>query len=217
MASKAMNAKLNHLHESALLLAVTSPATSAFLGSQYLKVADHTDLESRSSDSRNQGFCSACGNILIPGWSCQIIQQVAGHSKVRKSAEKRAGTTASAANSISKTTVYQCLRCNSKIRQSVQKSAKPRSAPTKSAQVQMVLTPSSDLGTSSGTSAPATPQPQATGPPVSAAVNASSKKRARARKQGGLQAMLAKSKTETATSSAGAGFGLDLMDFMKTT
>lgn len=44
--------------------------------------------------------------------------------------------------------------------------------------------------------------------------NLSSKKRAKARKQGGLQAMLEKAKQAEAHSS---GFGLDLMDLMKMT
>ncbi|KIN01277.1 hypothetical protein OIDMADRAFT_41876 [Oidiodendron maius Zn] len=42
--------------------------------------------------------------------------------------------------------------------------------------------------------------------------NASSKKRAKARKQSGLEALLAKKKSSEATTT---GFGLNLMDFMK--
>jgi hypothetical protein len=50
--------------------------------------------------------------------------------------------------------------------------------------------------------------------PSSALANASSRKRAKIRKHGGLQALLAKSK-EAGSHSSGGGFGLDLLDFMK--
>jgi hypothetical protein len=50
--------------------------------------------------------------------------------------------------------------------------------------------------------------------PGSALANASSRKRAKFRKQGGLQALLAKSK-EADTRGSAVGFGLDLLDLMK--
>jgi hypothetical protein len=47
--------------------------------------------------------------------------------------------------------------------------------------------------------------------PVSLAAKSNSKKRAKARKRGGLEALLAAKETSREVS----GFGLDLMDFMK--
>jgi len=52
-------------------------------------------------------------------------------------------------------------------------------------------------------------------PAAAAAGNAGSKQRAKARKQGGLSALLAKNKADAAASTTSSGKGLGLMDFMK--
>lgn len=181
-----------------------------------MEAASETDLESRGPGPRYRGMCNACGSTLIPGWSCQVDREYAIHSVVRKRKDRRARRTAPAQSGISKTMVYHCLHCNSKIRQAVRNPSRSRALPRGS---KAVIPPTSvrlstEINSSSGHSASATPPPQ-TGGSTPPTVNAGSKKRAKARKQSGLQAMLAKSKTEAAAT-AGGGFGFDLMDFMKT-
>lgn len=179
------------LQEAAHALAVSSPAASTFLGTARSNLIEDADLEltSREHDAFRREFCGACGNLMIPGWSCKVStcsqpekQDTKPKSRIKESTHLR------------KSTVYNCLRCHRTTTQKVQ----PR--------------PSKPLRKSKGRTEPE-PMLDNKKPSkeddakVLKSINASSKQRQKARK-GGLQAMLAKNKSQASNQG-----GFDLMDF----
>lgn len=176
------------LQEAAHLLAVSSPTTSAFLGAAQDRLFEDAEIElsQKELDALRRGFCGACGNPMIPGWSCKVAHQA---SKKTKRDEKRTKD----ATQLAKHILYTCLRCERQTVQSVQ--ARPakhvrKSAPQKASQPVPVPKEQTKEATK-----------------VVKSVNASSKERKKARK-GGLAAMLEKSKSQSSTQG-----GFDLMDF----
>ncbi|KAJ4367287.1 hypothetical protein N0V83_006868 [Neocucurbitaria cava] len=179
------------LKEAAHALAVSSPAASAFLGSARSNLIEDADLElpSKEHDAFRREFCGACGNLMIPGWSCKVSmcsqtkkQDMKPKSQIKESTQLR------------KRTIYNCSRCHRTTTQTVQ----PR--------------PSRPLRKSKGRTEP---EPMLDNKKLSKeddakvlkSINASSKQRQKARK-GGLQAMLAKNKSQASNQG-----GFDLMDF----
>jgi ribonuclease MRP protein subunit SNM1 len=178
------------LADAAQSLSSSSPSTAAYL------LATHTHLlhqESKPLTSRQrEQYCGACGSIRQTQWTKRT------EIKPRKTATWSSGAT-----------VYKCLRCH---RRTV--NAHKKAAPTKA--IPRAVTATASL--SSGAATPVGASPSQTSPasssdpadtrPSNATDNASSKKRAKARKQGGLQALLA-SKSRSQPSSS-----LDLLDFL---
>lgn len=198
----ALQARLRFLNDSAHLIAIGSPTTSAVVGSHYDKLLVENDLDLQASkkdqDSRRREVCGACGSLMIPGWSCHVIQE----NMKPKEAQRAKKMSRKSTSKLEKAKVYSCLRCH---RKTVQ--------PVVARESQVLLKkPIVSKIQHAASAAPASITEYASATPKSA--NASSKKRAKARRQGGLQAMLAKSKTEPLGPSSG-GFGLDLMDLMK--
>lgn len=190
--------RLKFLKESAHLLALTSPVTSAQLGSEHdrLLLSEELDLHASKKDwdAHRREMCGACGNLMIPGWSCNVF-----HESSRLIQKKtKAGT--KQLPKAEKSIVYQCLRCHRKTVQTLP--TRPPKHVKLSGEKVKIQAPSVVVVKES----------KAKDSNVAKSVNASSKQRAKARKQSGLQAMLAKSKTQ---SSSGSGFGLDLMDLMQ--
>ena len=101
----------------------------------------------------------------------------------------------------SKAVVYKCESCSRVTRFPI-----PLLTPRKETRL-LLQTPT--LGAGEANSSPVKASPVVNAP---LSTNASSKKRAKARKQSGLEAILAKKKSSEATTT---GFGLNLMDFMK--
>lgn len=128
-----------------------------------------------------ENYCGACGSPRKPEWT-----------KTRKIHPKPATTETKTG-----ATVYTCLRCHSR-------TVKPGPPPTRVTKVTKVTANSS--ASASPVDSPGLPQPD----DRKTVDNASSKKRAKARKQGGLQALMAsKQKTQSNTAS------LDLFDFLQ--
>lgn len=180
----------NFLREAAHLLAISSPTTSAFLGSAHNRLIEDADMElqQKEVDALRRGFCGACGNPMIAGWSCKVAHQ-ADTGRVRKEKKPAKDSTQPAKN-----TVYTCLRCERQTIQPLQ------SRPSK--HVRKVTAQKASLAT------PEIRKPaEKVDNKVVKSVNASSKDRKKARK-GGLQAMLEKSKSQTSNQG-----GFDLMDF----
>ena len=102
--TKAIERRANFLREAAHLLAVSSPVTSAPLGAAQdrLVVDAELDLQPKEVDALRRGFCGACGNPLIPGWSCKETKPSADASQSAKHI------------------VYTCLRCERETVQSLQ-------------------------------------------------------------------------------------------------
>lgn len=180
------------LQEAACLLAVSSPAASAFLGSARDRLFEDTeqDIPAKDWEALRRETCGACGNRMIPGWSCKITSQ----SSSSGIAKKKSVSSKESARA-DKNLVYDCLRCHRKTIQSLQ----PRpSRHVKKLTSRVEADPTLNLE-----------QPvKEDESKMLKSANASSKQRKKARK-GGLQAMLEKNKTN----SSQGGLGLDLMDF----
>ncbi|KAF9696022.1 hypothetical protein EKO04_005796 [Ascochyta lentis] len=176
------------LREAAHLLAVSSPTTSAFLGTAQDRLMEDAEIElpQKELDALRRGFCGACGNPMIVGWSCKVAHQTEAKRVRKKKASKDLTQSA-------KHIVYTCLRCE---RQTVQALQARPSKHVRKAATQKVSQP---------LSAPIQQAKEVN--KAAKSVNASSKDRKKARK-GGLAAMLEKSKSQN---SAQGGF--DLMDF----
>ncbi|KAL4943776.1 hypothetical protein BDV06DRAFT_129535 [Aspergillus oleicola] len=182
---KEFTPRLNFLKDSASSLASTSPSTAAYLMSAHNAIfhEDHKPLNKRLHDS----FCGACGSSRKNEWT-----KIAS---IRKNTQKRVTSSLAKGLTPEGATVYKCLRCRR--RTVTQTRAPSRAAPP--------TVPVSD-----------SQQPTFTPDQVTAtsktAGNASSKKRAKARKQGGLQALLANKQSQGDQSQSKS---LDLFDFLQ--
>lgn len=178
-----------------------SPSTSAHLLGVHTRLL-HEDTKPVNS-KENGHHCIGCGNIWQPNWrKVTRVSREKRKGKARGSKPKPGGVSESA-------TIYKCLRCQQRTILSRQKTSSKSSRST-----------STPL-TTPATSAAATSAPislTSAAPPISepsssnqdtpkSGENANSKKRAKARKQGGLQALLA-SKQRPEPS-------LDLFDFLQ--
>jgi hypothetical protein len=181
--------RARYLQEAAHLLAVSSPAASAFLGSARNRLIDDTESEvpAKEWDALRRENCGACGSVLIPGWSCKISSVPNTHRKGSKIKSKVTDLDTST------NMIYQCLTCHRTTKQALQpQPGRHVKRPKSNVATQMPI-----ITKSSHEDVPKTPK----------TANASSKQRQKSRK-GGLQAMLEKNKTQTSKP------GLDLMDFM---
>lgn len=183
--------QLNFLKDSASSLSSSSPSTAAHLLAGHNHIL-HNDF--KSLNQRHQEYCcGACGTIRSPETSKTI--------QIKKKKSKRTGV------STDGTTIYKCLRCHRRTVKPVRKEpvrSKVLPKPTTTTVEASVST------TASSTDKTVSEQSASSEPANKTAENASSKKRAKARKQGGLQAMLAsKQQSQSASSS------LDLFDFLQ--
>ncbi|KAK1147768.1 hypothetical protein N8T08_000281 [Aspergillus melleus] len=187
------NPRLNFLKDAASHLRAISPSTAAHL----MTVHNHIFLdECRPLNQRQQETsCGACGSTRNPQTTKTI------HIRKNKSLQRASAAKGIAAHGA---TVYKCLQCRRRtVKPSRMEAARPKVATKPKLETQQ---PAS-LG---GSPVKQAPDAAEVNQPVKAADNASSKKRAKARKQGGLQALLAsKQKTQSNSSS------LDLFDFLQ--
>jgi hypothetical protein len=192
---------LNFLKNSASLLSSRSSSTAAYLMNTHnrLLYEEFKSLKPRQHETS----CAACGSPRNPDHTTVI--------RVKQRRSNRSGQTSRDGGA----TVYKCLRCHKRWVRPLQ-SRNPLQ--TKSISITNPIPFNSS--TSPAMSSPAPPSqaaldaPAATGvsDPKATSENASSKKRAKARKQGGLQALLA-SKQRSQTSATGSS--LDLLDFLQ--
>ncbi|KAJ5712570.1 hypothetical protein N7493_009038 [Penicillium malachiteum] len=189
---------LRFLNEAAQWLGSRSPSTSAHLLGVHTRLL-HEELKPLNTHQKKH-HCT-CGNRRCD--STQVTQ--VSSKKQGKSGSKRGSAV-----------VYKCLRCK-------QRTVLARKTPTQPLKQSKTPKISQSLNTAQSISAPTTavssPVPPSTPAETSApesttadltlkaADNANSKKRAKARKQGGLQALLAaKQKSQPS---------LDLFDFLQ--
>ncbi|KAJ5102262.1 hypothetical protein NUU61_004484 [Penicillium alfredii] len=186
--------QMRFLNDAAQSLSL-SPSTSAHL------LATHTLLlhqDSKALTVRQQkDYCGACGSIRDPQ-STKVTQIRRGKSLPSQSSRPGPGAT-----------VYKCLRCHRRaVTPRKQRLSKTTSRITShAATAKPSPTPISQQSTPSEVAKSTTDAPTPKEPPSKTAENASSKKRAKTRKQGGLQALLA-SKQRSSPS-------LDLLDFLQ--
>jgi ribonuclease MRP protein subunit SNM1 len=203
MAAPSISARLKYLNDSAHLLVISAPGTSAYLMSRCNTLMFDNDLN--QSDAQKRHVCGACGNIMMLGWTGTRQME---SLKVQRGRRNARSTVPQSSIAKVKTVVYTCERCSRRTRQSINTTI-PRSSKTL------------DLNNHPEASQIATPfkaslletHPAARTLSLTPA-NASSRKRAKIRKQGGLQALLAKT-NETDTRGSSGDFGLDLLDLMK--
>ena len=162
-------------------LLATSPAVSAFLGSLHLRT-------SRAEAGKVQR-CLGCGTILLPSRTCKRINTAHGrHAKGRKSVDTPIR--------------YRCTSCGAL--SALDKPQRRRKPPAR--------LPTGPLDPKVTTKSPAIDSVKSFETTLQAHEGrdkATSRKRARPRKTGGLGALLAQSKSQQPKSA-----GLDLMDFM---
>jgi hypothetical protein len=178
----AIDARQEFLSRAADALAA-SPSTSSHL------LTLHTELLHENSKALNtkqkKDYCGACGSPRRPQWT-----------KVTDIKPKRSKASSASTPSVSVATVYKCLRC---CERTVIQSRKRTSINAHRAAAAKATTKSPTLDTKGET--------QTATEPTKSADNQSSKKRAKTRKQGGLQALLASKKSSQPS--------LDLFDFLQ--
>lgn len=199
MASPDLSARLRYLNDSAHLLATTAPTTSKYLVSKCNSLMFDNSIEQPESHKRK--VCGACGTIMILGWHGRVeLQSQRSRRGKNVSAEK--------ATDRARAMVYKCESCGRKSRINISSSApKRKSSSVSHTEHLSSITPTSNTPLLPGISTP--PQPTSN---TSATTTSASKKRSKAKKQSGLEAILAR---QRATDSRGSGFGLNLFDFMK--
>lgn len=184
--------RLKFLQEAAYLLAVPSPSAAAFLGSASDRLAVEADLDIAPKEHgvHRREICGACGNVMVPGWSCKVSNRVQRSTIGKKEKDNKPALP----NILEKSTAYTCSRCQRETVHTLQ--PKPRRQVRKPKASMNLMLPT-----------PVNHAKKEVGEPTVKTTNANSKQRQKARK-GGLQAMLDKNKSQ----SSGLG-GLDLMDF----
>ncbi|KAF2832943.1 hypothetical protein CC86DRAFT_2265 [Ophiobolus disseminans] len=187
--TEAIALRSKYLRDAAHLLAVSSPSACAFLGTARDQLIENSQLEvqPKERDTFRRETCGACGNLMIPGWSCKISND----TQTQKPSREGKRTTNDSVTSET-SLIYKCLRCNRQTKQILPSRSQRRMRKKKSIAISNLET-ASTLKKEDDTKMPKT-------------TNASSKQRQKARK-GGLQAMLDKNKTQAAKP------GYDLMDF----
>lgn len=203
MATANTSQRLRYLNKSAHILNNASPAVSAQLMSQFYKVAFDNEID--ISDAQKREACGGCGSLLIPGWTGSV--SMAGKDSSKKRQYQAPKTTPSPVveekSQPDNEMIYACSTCGRETRQVVARRPKTQVQPSQSRIVnsdgQLLDLPKGALGDVS----------------KSKATNTSSRRRAKARKQGGLRALLSKKQAQT-NSNQSKDFGLDLMDILKT-
>lgn len=191
MAQAEQERRAQFLQDAAHLLVASSPAAAAFLGRARDRVVHDAELEisPKEYDAYRRDICGACGNVMVPGWSCTVSIR----SRLKGAAPKR-NDSRKAATAPETKMARKCLRCHRETLQTLQ--PKPRRHIRKS---RVRAEPQSAPEVTSSR--------REVDSAVAKTANATSKQRQKARK-GGLQAMLEKNKSQA----TGLG-GFDLMDF----
>jgi len=198
MVRAAIQSRTRFLKTSAHYYASIEPTTSAHLMSQCDFEASGS--EPSAKENKAHAICKGCGTILIPGWTLrETILKRPGEIQ-RPRLKKQPRHTMVQHEKHMRIDCLKCYRFEEKPLDVV------RSGRGESSRI---IKP--QIATSTAESNPPSMRNSQSSPSLTTN-NASSRQRAKARKRGGLQAMLEKSKVSTRTSSS---FGLDLLDLMK--
>ncbi|KAI0534789.1 hypothetical protein GGR58DRAFT_515871 [Xylaria digitata] len=225
MAADPLPATLSFLTDAAHLLVSASPETSAHLMSQRNALMFNNDLN--QSDVQRQHVCGCCGHIMIAGWG-DVLKMDSSKTARNK---RRAGGKQKDKQDKQKAKVpprggcrktLTCSKCGRYTPIILPPPARhPKRRPgqiSRSTSMKASVAGATSTSISASASASATVSRAASAPMVVASsseftkvsANASSKKRAKNRKQG-LQALL----QQSSSSKSQAGLGLSLADFMQ--
>ncbi|OTB01013.1 hypothetical protein M426DRAFT_26001 [Hypoxylon sp. CI-4A] len=202
MANNYLPQSLGFLTDAAHLLTKTAPEASAYLMAQRNSLMFHNDLE--VSDTQRQHVCGACGHIMIPGQGSELkieTNKAIRKKKIGKKSGNPKNVGEKSASNVGCRKRFTCGMCGRytdiPIPQPARISRRRLPKPARSL----------PLGAPRpNSSVPSTILPE----PTKVSANASSKKRAKSRKQG-LQALLQQAQSSSKTQS---GLGLSLSDFM---
>lgn len=206
MTSSEANLRLQFLQNSAGLLCASSVATSGHLMLQHNRIL-HEAFKSIKS-RQHQAWCGSCG----------FPRQARFTKTVRPKSTTKKGRVRPASVASREVIIYKCLRCASRTIEA--RAAQPRSLQTiqttngSTVNGRDISNANGSIDSPSSRPLPSRPvEAAAEGSTKTMSENASSKKRAKARKQGGLQALLAsKQRSDNSGPSASS---LDLMDFLQ--
>ena len=205
MPRTAVQSRLDHLERSAYLLALTGPQISAFLQAEHTRLLHENNIT--TSEGRANEVCGSCGTIMLPGLTAKIRKQEDKKDLLRNKVEIKSDRVSHCQPG---RRAHICYRCSSVTRYStIDRSC--NSLPSVKG-LPVLLDEGSTAVTSDVQICDQTLKRKQYDSTVR---NKSSKSRAKARKEGSLQEMLAKSKRDAATVSQNIGFGFDLTDFMK--
>ncbi|KAI0113652.1 hypothetical protein GGR51DRAFT_19821 [Nemania sp. FL0031] len=208
MATDHVPSTLSFLTDAAHLLALASPETSAHLMSQRNSFMFNNNLD--QPDVQRQRVCGCCGHIMIAGHSDLFSIDSSKTARRKKSSSSNQKAKEMPPRSGCQKTLT-CGKCGRYTK--IQLPAPARIPKRRSNQTSKAL-PMIAAGASETTaSSRSTSVPRATASfsePTKISANASSKKRAKNRKQG-LQALL----QQSSNSKPQAGLGLSLADFMQ--
>ncbi|KAI1358390.1 hypothetical protein F5Y08DRAFT_116806 [Xylaria arbuscula] len=226
MAADTLPATLGFLTDAAHLLVSAAPETSAHLMTRRNSLMFDTELG--QSDVQRQHVCGCCGHIMIAGHGDELkIDSIKSCRKKRRASHKqlKKGSISSLNTGCRKT--WTCGMCGwyttislpppARVPKRRFKQALRPSTTSKMAGVVEMMSSSTSSATATTKTIKQAPQvgssQTATAPSgetAKASANASSKKRAKNRKQG-LQALL----QQSSSSKSQSGLGLSLADFMQ--
>ncbi|KKK12403.1 hypothetical protein P175DRAFT_0520452 [Aspergillus ochraceoroseus IBT 24754] len=193
--------RLDFLRDSASSLNSASPSTAAYLMSVHNGI--YRDEHKAFNQRQHETFCAACG-----------APRKAESTKTILIKNNKRKTAAQAAKGLptNGVTIYQCLRCRRRTvrlgcKDPAQGNSAPKSMPHTAPTAPIVIP---QLSTPPTVTAAPVSSSTDLAKTIKSAENASSKKRAKARKQGGLQALLAAKQSQTKASPS-----LDLFDFLQ--
>lgn len=195
MAEAAAFARLQYLDAASRALLTTSPRISAYLQTQ--RGVDN--LRCNSQKNQETCTCSACGQILVPGWNCKRIARKMPRAQKQPVSQDRGDgqrirTACELCGATNPGEVKTRVKKAPKISKAEQKHIpRAQEADTAAREVQVESKPSGASSTA-----------------ASAAAEPSHRRRAR-NKKNSLQAMLADRKL----AAEATGYRLGLMDFLK--
>lgn len=205
MTQAATKSRIKFLASSAQMFLQVAPATSAHLMLECGNVAASNNMIIKLPDLER--VCNSCGTILISGWTSKT--SVVNRSRSKRSRLRPRSASLGILNAKNKIIATQCLACHrftSSQLEHVARHASVRKKDTMSQAAHLMTAASTPPVTGSSSDAVQDPRQK----PLPA--NTASRKRAKARRQVGLQAMLQKASSAGTEVSSPA---LGLMDFMK--
>jgi len=202
MVSTDVEARLRFLEQASETLAVSAPTVSSFIRASKREVA----ISHEVGTSNPENVCSACGRLLLIGWSCEVVRS----GKHRQTRQQRIS---------GKTSTTKCVQCSAcgtenRIQHHKRRKTGPPQLPKQAKETKPEISVPAEQPT------PATlpertpvPSPLPSKEPTPEITQAKPAVRRKARgKNASLQALLAAKKPEAPKPS---GYGLDFMDFMK--
>ena len=202
MVSTDVEARLRFLDQASETLAVSAPTVSSFIRASKKEVAALHEVET----STTENVCNACGQLLLVGWSCEVVRS----GEHRQTRQQRIG------GKTSTTKCVQCSACGTENsiehhkRRKIDASKVPKQV--KEVKPETAVPTNQPIPAISQEQTPA-PSTQPSKKPTPEVTQAKPAVRRKARgKNASLQALLASKKPEAPKPS---GYGLDFMDFMK--